>query len=302
MNKLKKKLKSKLNLKAQGFTLIELVIALMLLTFLSVFTAQSIQKALQNKRKMQADIDRSARLRGTLSVMERDLRLALNHHDMGIELHNLAVNLTPSTTGATGTGTTGPGSSNPGTIGQGVTGPATSAPTGNPNFQAKKEVMLTQFIGEAEKLNFASKSLVRLDRDSHTSDVGEIGYFIKTCRSRLEANKSSECLWRRTSPIIDTEPLLGGTETPLLEDVKELKFRYLGPLKPEEWQDRWDSSTNGPAETRGILPFAVEITLEISEKTTGGAKNLRMTTVAAIHNPNNLEKKNDQTSTQTTPK
>lgn len=289
-----------MKLKQKGFTLIELVIALMLLTFLSVFTAQSIQKALQNKRKIQGDIDRSARLKGTLQVMERDIHLALNHHDLGIELHNLAANLAPS--GAAGGGTTAAATTNPPPP---PVGGATSAPPAapaNPNFKPKVEVMLTQFIGEAEKLNFSAKSLVRMDMDSTTSDVGEIGYSVKNCRSRLDPSKNSNCVWRRTSSIIDTDPLKGGGETVLLEDVKELKFRYLGSLKPEEWQTTWDSSINGPAETRGLLPSAVEITLEVVEKIGDHEKSLRMTTVAPIHNPNNREKKkNDPTSTQTSP-
>ena len=286
--------------KSQGFTLIELVIALMLLTFLSVFTAQSIQKALQSKRKIQADIDRNARLRGALAVMEKDLNLALNYRDMTVELHNMAVTMQPSSA-TTGTNPPPPTQPNPPVPGQPPT-TATPTPTqnNNPAFQPKKVVPLTQFIGEAEKLTFAAQSLVRLDMDSPTSDVGEISYFLRNCRSRLDPDKNSQCLWRRTSTIIDTDPLMGGSETPLLEDVKELKFRYLGPLKPDEWQTTWNAGLNGPAELRDIYPYAVEITIEISEKIKDQEKNLRMTTVAVLHNPNNAEKKNDQTGTQTT--
>lgn len=275
--------------KPSGFTLLELVIALMLLTFLSVFTAQSIQKGLQNKRKIQSDIDRSSRLRGTLSVMERDLNLALNHRDLFIELHNLAISL-PVSSGTTAPGSTAPGTTIP-------PQPTQTQPNQNPALQPKKEVILTQFIGEAEKLNFATASLVRLQADSHMSNVGEVGYVLKSCHGRLDPNKSSNCLWRRTASIIDTDPLQGGSESVLLEDVTEMKLRYLGPLKPDEWQESWNAGINGPAEIRGILPFAVEITIEIKDE-----KTLRMTAVVAIHNPNNLEKKNDPNNTQTTPK
>ncbi len=281
--------------KSNGFTLIELVIALMLLTFLSVFTAQSIQRALKDKTRLQGDLDRSARLRGTLSVMERDLNLALNHRDLGIELHNLAISVKTASTPAGGAPPGNPPPpATPPIGGSGSTNPVNQ----HPQMQPKKEMLLTQFVGEAEKLNFATASLVRTEKDSPTSDVGEVGYSLKTCNSRFDPSKSSKCLWRRTSSIIDTDPLLGGTETPLLEDVKELKFRYLGPLKPEEWQETWESSNSGPAETKGILPNAVEITLEIQDKD----KSLRMTVVSVIHNPNNPEKKNDQIPGQTTPK
>lgn len=269
-----------------GFTLIELVIALMLLTFLSVFTAQSIQRAIKDKTKLQADLDRSARLRGTLSVMERDLNLALNHRDLGVELHNLAISIK-----------TASNASYP------PPPPTSTSPPAVDNnkpqqMQPKKEVLLTQFVGEAERLNFATTSLVRTEKDSPVGNVGEVGYTVKNCNSRFDPSKNSKCLWRRTSNIIDIDPLIGGGETVLLEDVKELKFRYLGSLKPEEWQETWNSSNTGPPETKGILPNAVEITLEIQDK----EKSLRMTVVATIHHPNNPEKKDDQVPGQTTPK
>ena len=281
--------------KSSGFTLIELMIALVILTFLSIFTAQSIQSALKDKTKLQGDLDRSAKLRGTLSVMERDLNLAFNHRDLGVELHNLAINI--KTASGAGGGTPPAGGGNP-PIGGSAAGTAQPPVNQHPQMQPKKEVLLTQFVGETEKLNFASASLVRTEKDSPTANVGEVGYSLKSCNSRLDPSKNSKCLWRRTSSIIDTDPLIGGTETPLLEDVKELKFRYLGALRPEEWQDSWISSNEGPAETKGMLPNAVEITLEIQDKT----KSLRMTVVATIHNPNNPEKKDDQVPGQTTPK
>ena len=285
---------------SRGFTLIELVIALMLLTFLSIFTAQSIQRAIKDKTRLQGDLDRSARLRGTLSVIERDLNLAFNHRDMGVELHNMAINIKPTVAGSgAGAPPGGTPPPPPPPIGGSGAAPPTATPQNqHPQMQPKKEVLLTQFVGEAEKLNFATASLVRLEVDSPTADIGEVGYELKNCNSRMDPSKSSKCLWRRTTNVIDTDPLVGGGETALLEDVKELKFRYLGPLKPEEWQDVWDSSNTGPAETKGILPYAVEVTLEIQDK----VKALRMTIVAAIHNPNNPEKKDDQVPGQTTPK
>lgn len=276
---------------SRGFTLIELVIALMLLTFLSIFTAQSINRALKDKTRLQGDIDRSARLRGTLSVMERDLNLALNHRDLGIQLHNRAISLKPSVAGSGSGSASYPQGQQPPIGGSGQVAIGASNPANqHPQMQPKKEVLLTQFVGEAEKLNFATASMVRLEKDSPMGNVGEVGYILKTCNSRFDPSKSSKCLWRRTSPIIDTDPLLGGTETPLLEDVKELKFRYLGHFKPEEWQDSWTSSNDGPPEMKGHLPSAVEITLEIQDK----QKTLRMTVVAAIHNPNNPEQKDAQ--------
>ena len=74
----------------RGFTLIEIIIAMFILAFLSVFTVQAIQNALKTKTKIQGEIDRNSTLRDALRIMERDINMAFNYHDAYIQLYNQA--------------------------------------------------------------------------------------------------------------------------------------------------------------------------------------------------------------------
>ena len=101
-------------------------------------------------------------------------------------------------------------------------------------------------------------------------------------------------MWRRISPVIDDKVDEGGDETVLLENVTDLKFRYLGPGSEEDWRQDWISGEGGDAITKNKFPYAVEITLEVQNKNIKNDKPLAMTAVAAIANPNNIEDRGDQ--------
>jgi hypothetical protein len=88
--------------------------------------------------------------------------------------------------------------------------------------------------------------------------------------------------------VIDDDLTKGGQETVLLENVEKFELRYLGPGKEKEWVPQWISTERGDALTKGKFPFAVEITIEVQDKSSNSKdKPLRMTIVAAIRNPNN---------------
>lgn len=278
----------------RGFTLIEVIIAMMIMAFLSLFTVEAIQRALKSRTKIQADIDKTSTVRDALRVMERDINMAFNYRDPAIEVFNQAQKARKKVSGQTlnATGTGGLVSSLP---------PATG--TDPEKFKEKVEKISTQFIGDAESINFTSLSNVRLSEDAPTSSQAEVGYKIKSCRRRTTQEQSSKCLWRRVSPYFHEDITRDGTETVLLENVQEFKLRYLGPGKDAEWKDAWSSSPSGGDDTtKGNFPYAVEITLEV--KDTGAKtkdKTLRMTTVAAIRNPNNPKPKTAESADGTTP-
>lgn len=271
-----------------GFTLIEVIISVTILAFLSMYTAQTIQSGLQSKVKIQKQIDRDSRLRDALKVMADDIRQSFNYHDINIELFNNAQDerkkkasqkktTPPPTTG------TPPPSDPP---------PSTTTPPVTKEFKKKKEVILTQFIGTSEALHFTSTSHTRSVADTPYSNQAEIGYFLKTCRNRTIKENKSNCLWRRVSPIIDDKVEEDGTETVLLENVQKFELRYLGPQREEEWVDNWMTDVRGDAVTKSTFPYAVEITIEVFNKNLEKDKPLAMTLVAPLSFPNNLKKKN----------
>lgn len=286
-------------MRMRGFTLLEVLIAMAILAFVTIFTAQAISTALKNRTKVQGEIERTSGVRDALKIMENDINRAFHHSDINIALYNAAAKernrkIDEAQKGAGAGSITTPTPTptpNPNTGGMG-TG-AVTTPTNNyaqmEKLKLKEEKQLTHFMGEAEKLDFTTLSNARISSDERTSDQAEIGYFLRECKSRSDRSKSSRCLIRRVSPIIDNDITKDGEETALLENVLALEFRYLGPPAPPEWTDLWLTNERGDDRTKNKFPDAVEVTLEAKDVNDANAKAVRMTMVAGIRNPNNKE-------------
>lgn len=281
---------------SRGFTLLEILIAMMIMTFLSLMTVESIQRALRSRAKIQADIDKNTTVRDALRVIERDINMAFNYRDPSIEVYNQAqkarqkANSQTFNPGGTGNGTGAP-----------VTPPVFTNPGDAEKYKLKVEKIATQFIGDSESINFTSLSNIRLNEDSKMSSQAEIGYKIKSCRRRTTQEQSSKCLWRRVSNFFHEDITREGVETVLLENVQDFKLRYLGPGKDGEWIDAWSTAANDDS-TKGVFPYAVEITIEVKDTSAKVKdKTLRMTMVASIRNPNNPKPKTEDPSAAANP-
>tara|TARA_B100000609_G_scaffold199410_1_gene202767 strand:- start:33063 stop:34010 length:948 start_codon:yes stop_codon:yes gene_type:complete len=279
-----------------GMTLVEVMISLAILSFMAIYTGNAIRNALSSKTRIQKNIDRQSTLRDALKVMERDINLAFQFRDPNVTLYNKAVDerenrlkekkkkddkSAPKAKAGNGN--------------FGSTNNSFSEEGPGPEKLEKRPVeILTQFVGEKDKISFSSLSNVRMRADDKVSSVAEIGYFLKNCRRRTSQEKSSACLWRRVDNVLGKDITKGGSETVLLENVEEFSLRYLGPGKEDEWVDTWASNEKGDDLTKGKFPYAVEITLEIADpkaaRTSNGKKRtLRMTQVAEIRNPGNID-------------
>jgi prepilin-type N-terminal cleavage/methylation domain-containing protein len=281
--------------RGRGFTLVEVVIAMMILAFLSLFTAESIQRALKTKAKVQKDIDKNSTLRDALRIMERDINMAFNYRDPNIRLHNMAVDEQANlgNNNAQKQKQNQNQSLDQKNQNQQQTEQQQQTQTAGTTATSRKkkvEKIWTQFIGEPEALSFTSLSNVRLSEDSAISSQAEIGYRLKSCRRRSTQEQSSKCLWRRIANYIHEDITKEGQETVLLENVVEFKLRYLGPGRDDEWVDTWLTNERGDDVSKNKFPYAVEITIAIKDTGSGANdKSLRMTTVASIRNPNNIK-------------
>lgn len=255
----------------RGFTLIEIMIAISIMTFISLFTARMIQQGVQAKTKIQGEVDRNSGLKSALALMSQDIQLAFNYRDINAEVYNAAQKSRQPTT----TPTPNPQGQNP----------------ADDKYKLKEEKTITRFYGEKDKLNFTSLNNFRPVKNLQESDQIEVGYYLESCSGRIDKKKSSQCLWRRTSPYVDEDVTEGGTKIPILENVKNLRFRYLGNGHEEEWVDRWHTE-QGEEVMKGHFPNAVEITLSIEDPKAGSKKDIAMTIVAAVRFANN--KQNDQ--------
>lgn len=212
-------------MKHNGFTLVEVVIAISIMAILSLLTQRSIQQAVRQKNKIQSNLERSSELRSAFRVMERDIQMAF--HFVGYN------DFTP---------------------------PPTSQ-TPNQNNNNDDDSDKTVFKGTEERVDFTSLSNSRIYTASFGSDQNEVGYYTSDCRMLSRPSETSNCLWRRVSKIIDDDVTEGGTETVLLENVSNLQFKYYNN-KTQEWLEEWNSDQTQDNRTAGRFPDAVEIVVE----------------------------------------
>jgi type II secretory pathway component PulJ len=251
---------------------------MVLLAFLSIFTARSITNAIHSREKIQKDIDRYSTLHDALKVIERDINDAFHYQDFNARLFNMSLKARATMASQNPQPTPTPGVPVP---------PGGQANTPfQEKYQQKTEYKYTGFIGEKSALDFTTLSNVRMAEDQQVSSQSEVGYHLKNCRRRVAQNSASNCLWRRVAPVIDDDLTKGGQETVLLENVQKFELRYLGPGKEKEWVDQWITTERGDDLSKGKFPYAVEVTIEVQDKNAKD-KPLRMTIVAAIRNPNN---------------
>ena len=78
------------DIKLKGFTLLEVLISITILSFLSLLTARSIKEATRSKTRVQNQIDRSSLVYDAVNIMARDIQLAFNYRDINIQLYNAA--------------------------------------------------------------------------------------------------------------------------------------------------------------------------------------------------------------------
>lgn len=302
-----------------GFTLLEVVIAMMIMAFLSLFTVQSIQQALKTKAKVQKEIDKASTLRDALRIMERDINMAFNYRDASIELFNLAQmerrkRLKTPAGGAQQKDANGNPIQQKDSAGNPIKTDQQKDAYGNPipagpgltdeqiaeRTKLKTEKIYTHFVGEPASLSFTTLSNVRMTEGSPVSSQAEVGYSLKSCRRRSTQGQSSQCLWRRVSNVIHEDITKFGESTVLLENVSDFKLRYLGVGHEEEWLDTWITNERGTDVTKNNFPYAVEITIAVKDPETKD-KELRMTMVAAVRNPNNKKKQQQGTNPDGTP-
>jgi len=247
-----------------GFTLLELVIAIAIFAMLSAFVAQSIQNGVRAKQKVQAQIDEVSRMRDSLKLISKDINLAYHHLDWEKELQALVKKKTQ----------------NP---------QATAVP--EPQPEAPRLDPTTHFVGDETSINFVTMNNARFQTDKKMADFVEVGYELKACQS-VDGKTSSQCLWRRQSGPVDLDVTKGGDQMVLLENVTELKFRYLGEGK-QDWVSDWNSTDqSNDALEKGRYPLAVEISLTVQKS--DKSKKHSMQVVANVHFPNNPAPKNNQ--------
>ncbi len=260
-----------------GFTLLEILITLGILSVMTVLIATAIQNALRAKVSLQGQIDDVSRIRDALRMIQGDLHLAFHYRDIEKEIQDLAKKNSQNSN-------------------QGTNPNQPSLPQPNPTPQpfgsgTQREVPRqdpeTHFIGATERMDFVTLNNGRMLKDTRQSDFVEVGYSLKDCKSLSEDRKNSKCLWRRTSNTVDDDVTKGGEEIVLIEDVSEFKMRYFGKGK-QDWNSEWRTDKGGDGATKGRFPLAIEVSLIVMKpQKKGKDKKYSFQYVIPIHFPNN---------------
>jgi general secretion pathway protein J len=246
--------------KSNGFTLLEIIIAITILAIISTLTATNIQKSVKFKAKLDLDLADYAAVRDALAIISEDINKAFHWVDINEELKKKMISEAAA---------------------KGQPPPFATPIPGSVTAQTIPTEKLTAFVGDKESLYLTTLSHQRTRIDSAESDQAKIGYYIKEVKS-MHDGKPTKALIRRESIILDDDVTKGGTETLLLENIKLLKFRYLGGDE-KDWLDEWKSTSSIDSKFSNKFPEAVEISIE----TERDKRNVKLATVAAVHSPNN---------------
>lgn len=125
----------------------------------------------------------------------------------------------------------------------------------------------TNFIGNRDRLQFATFSHERLYVDSKESDQQVVEYSLKN------DERGKRSLLRREKVVFDEKMDRGGVEEVLLENVEGFELAYWDSTK-QSWENEWD--TRRP-EKKSILPSRVRFAI-ITKNADG--KETRFTTQA----------------------
>lgn len=120
-------------------------------------------------------------------------------------------------------------------------------------------VFIGEDHGEDDRVDFAAFAHQRRYFDAKESDQCEIGYFLAPDKEDPEKRN----LVRREAPVLDLEPLEGGQQLVLVEDVESFDLQYYD-LVMAEWQDAWD--TTEATGDGSVLPFQVRVRLEVRDR------------------------------------
>lgn len=247
----------------------EILIVTAIMGSIAVIASQAIRGGLQTKKKLDSRLRTESMVFDALRLMATDIERAFHYQYALYEIDRNALAAQQADTDQD----------------QGD----------NTNIQANQgqslppPVRLTNFIGKEEFVHFTTLNHYRTTANAQESNEVEVGYYVDSCKSRV-TGKSSQCLWRRNSIIVDNDVTRGGDATPLIENVTTFKLEYLGEGKTDkEWKKEWLTDNNGSATTQNLFPALVKISMTIEDKDNKEFAKFSQTIIAAVRFTNNVD-------------
>jgi|GEM_PF-5953361 type II secretory pathway pseudopilin PulG len=288
--------------KTLGFTLIEILVALGLLSTIMVFIAISLKQAADNKKKIQIQLDELGKVRDALDVFRHDCYHIRNDQDLELAIldatrqqaRSLIQKSLMSPPGAPNPNQSGtPPSGNPPASGN---NPSPQNPAPSPPVSPEQQMLLQQKWAELDQrlalTNMPQRKLYATffkgseDKILFFQDLSSaaqsgpqaLGPTVKTLYevSTCPLNTEQQCLIRyqeAAHQISVTQSLEDKKNAvTVLEGVKTFKLRYRGQQQ-QDWVSLWDNTPTGSIRER--IPDLIEVTM--------GTDRVELVSVCAPH-------------------
>ncbi|MBY0316627.1 MAG: GspJ family type II secretion system protein [Bdellovibrionales bacterium] len=262
----------------KGFSLVEILIVMVIMATMATISANAIRSAKMNKEKIDARLKTESMVFDALKIMATDVEKAFHYQQPLYELDRLAMT-TPQ-----------PGSA-PGQPGAPVPQQQPQFNPQNPNQGLPpKQIKFTQFIGKESSVHFTTINNQRITANAQESNLIEVGYFLSSCKARSTGKPSQQCLWRRSSIVLDNDVTRGGTSMPMIENVSKFQLEYLSQdFEDKEWKKSWASDQSGTGNTQNRFPYMVKISIEVEDKESKALAKFGQTIIANVRFPNNTD-------------
>ena len=237
-----------------GFTLIEVMISMTLLAFISLAIYQATTSSFTLREKLMGTGDFQNGIRLSIGILDRDFAVL---YSPTLMIPEPTASASPSTSEETGEG----GASR-------VSEDLTSGELGRSTKFWGAAADLTglrpsRFQGDGTSMSFISASHLRIYRETPETELAAVSYTLED--DRLPgAIEGTKLLMRTTDPAIYADDL-GERESktarkyPLIRGVTKIAFKYWHPEK-KEWVPSWDSDSS---DLKNIYPTMLQITLEV---------------------------------------
>ncbi|MCB9073491.1 MAG: prepilin-type N-terminal cleavage/methylation domain-containing protein [Bdellovibrionaceae bacterium] len=257
----------------KGFSLLEILIVMAIMGAIAVIASQAIRGGLQTKKKLDARLKTESMVFDALRLMATDIERAFHYQYALYEIDRSSVAAQQQ-------------GNNPN---EAAGTPPTQSPNSNQAQPPPPPVQLTNFIGKESSVHFTTLNHYRTTANAQESNEVEVGYYLDDCKSYV-TGKSSTCLWRRESIVVDNDVTRGGDATPLLENVSNFKLEYIGETPSEkDWKKEWLTDNNGTTNTQNRFPALVKIALTIEDKNNKDFAKFSQSIIASVRFTNNVD-------------
>lgn len=234
-------------LNKKGFTLLEVLIAICVLAFISVGILQAVQQTYGLRIALSTEGDFYNSIRLSMNILQRDLTSVFSPL-------NLVPNPTPSPSAGSAAQPPPPGTAPPDPM------LAQEFEYWGPAID-KTGIRPSRFVGTENKLTFVTNSHLRVYKDSQESEFAKVAYDLATD----DVDKSAQMLVKTESPdafSLDTDRKDSNQRVfALLHGIKKFKYRFYRKDK-DTWGPSWDSDSD---EQKNLYPDIVELTVQVEQ-------------------------------------